>query len=196
MALSLPPSFGLSFTPTIHSKIPPNLDSTTVTLPIPFVVVITGAGKGIGYHMALSFAKAGASGIAISSRTQSDLDQLEAEILSVAQRKDVHVLKSICDTQSDESVSALEASVRATFARVDVVIANAGIISAYVDNASGGSNLPIGLHADADWSRVLNINLLGTWRTFRTFFPLLSTTKSGPQTLICSTSLAAHSTTS
>ena len=49
---------------------------------------------------------------------------------------------------------------------------------------------------DSDWSRVLDISLLGTWRVSRAFMPLLQETKNGPQTLICSTSLASHSSSS
>lgn len=199
MASSPPAHYGLSFTPTIHSKIPPNINPSASTLPRPFVVVVTGAGKGLGYHISLAYAKAGASGISISSRTLSDLDGLEKEILGVAGEagREIEVLKSVCDVTSEESVSALEKEVKEKWGRVDVVVANAGIISAYVDSKShGGSNLPVGLVQDDDWARVLDINLKGTWRTSKAFMPLLISSKDGPQTLICITSLAGHSTAS
>lgn len=184
----------MTFTPTVHSNIPANIDPTRITLPRPFVVVITGAGKGLGYAVAIQYAKAGAGGISISSRTQSDLDKLEAEIKSI--NRDTQVVKTICDTRSEKSVEGLENSVREKWGRVDVVVANAGIISKYVKKGPSGSNLPIGIVEDNDWARVLDINLLGTWRIAKAFIPLLAQTKDGPQTLTVNTSLASHSTNS
>lgn len=80
--------------------------------------------------------------------------------------------------------------------RVDVVIANAGVISKYIETSSSGSNLPQGIIQDADWLRVLDINLNGVWRVSKAFLPLLSESKDGPQTLISSCSMAAHSVVS
>ncbi|KAF2638789.1 NAD(P)-binding protein [Massarina eburnea CBS 473.64] len=206
MASLLPPSYGHAFTPTTHSQIPPNISPTQSRLPRPFVAVVTGAGKGLGYHISLAYARAGCTGLSISSRTVSDLANLEAAIKKID--AGIVVQKTICDTQSSDSVAELEKNVRETFGRVDVVIANAGIISRYIDDARGAgesdskskskskSNLPVGLIEDDDWARVLDVNLLGTWRISKAFLPLLIETKDGPQTLICSTSLAAHSTDS
>ncbi|KAF2124547.1 NAD(P)-binding protein [Dothidotthia symphoricarpi CBS 119687] len=194
-----PPHVGVSFTPTNHAKIPSNIDPSSTTLPNPSVVVVTGAGKGLGYHISLAYAKAGASGISISSRTLSDLDTLEKEISKTAAEhgRKIEVLKSVCDVTSEESVNALEEEVKQKWGRVDVVMANAGIISAYVENGKDGeSNLPVGLVQDDDWVRVLDINLKGTWRISKAFMPLLVASKDGPQTLICSTSIGAHSTDS
>lgn len=197
--MSFPAHYGINFTPTIHAQIPENLSPSNNKLPQPFVAVITGAGKGLGYHISLAYAQAGATSLSISSRTASDLDQLEAEITKID--SGISVLKSICDTQSDSSVADLAQAVRAKFARVDAVIANAGIISKYVERKSADtgtptSNLPVGLLEDDDWARVLDINLLGSWRVAKALLPLLIETKDGPQTLVVVTSLAAHSTAS
>ncbi|KAF2800297.1 NAD(P)-binding protein [Melanomma pulvis-pyrius CBS 109.77] len=182
---SFPPHYGLTLTPTIHSTLPDNLSPSKNRLPRPFIAVITGAGKGLGYHIALAYARAGASGISISSRTPSDLQSLEAEIKKIDDQ--IEVLSSTCDTQSVASVAQLEASIRQKWGRADAVIANAGIIS---------NNLPTGLLEDEDWARVLDINLLGTWRVAKALLPLLIATPSGAQTLIVITSLAAHSAAS
>ncbi|KZM21545.1 oxidoreductase [Ascochyta rabiei] len=199
---ALPAHYGLNFTSTFHSKIPANIDPSSVTLPRPFIIVVTGAGKGLGYHISLAFARAGCSGIAISSRTSSDLDTLECEITKIASSKKtaIEVLKMICDVQSSSSVTDLENAVRAKWGRVDVVIANAGVMSKYTEPPSSSSesksNLPQGLVQDDDWARVMNINLNGVWRVSRAFLPLLSESKDGPQTLISSCSMAAHSVVS
>ncbi|KAF2822446.1 NAD(P)-binding protein [Ophiobolus disseminans] len=195
---SLPSHYGTSFTPTTHTTVPANIDPTTVTLPQPFVAVVTGAGKGLGWHISLAYAMAGCSGLAISSRTMEDLEALEHEIgkIAAASGKAVDVLKSVCNVQSDASVRELEENVRRRWGRVDVVIANAGVISKYVDKGGAGSNLPQGVVEDEDWARVLDINLMGVWRVSKAFTPLLLTSPNGIKTLIYSSSLAAHNSNS
>lgn len=57
---------------------------------------------------------------------------------------------------------------------MDVVIANAEIISQYVDRKGGGrSNLPIGIVEDGDWGRVLDVNVTGVWRISTFSFPFV-----------------------
>lgn len=175
----LPPHYGGTFTPTTHTSVPANIDPKTVTLPSPFVVVVTGAGKGLGWHIALAYVQAGCSGICISSRTSADLDALESEIRNRSARQkeekggdggvEVEVLKMVCDVQKDEEVKRLEEGVRGKWGRVDVVVANAGIISKYVEREEGG-NLPVGIVEDGDWARVLDINLMGVWRISKYIF--------------------------
>ncbi|KAJ4314112.1 hypothetical protein N0V94_006626 [Neodidymelliopsis sp. IMI 364377] len=174
---ALPAHYGLNFTKTFHSSIPSDLTPATTHLPKPFIVVVTGAGKGLGYHISLAFASAGCSGLAISSRTRSDLDTLEAEVAKVS--AETEVLKVVCDVQNDEDVKNLEKEVRVKWGRVDVVIANAGVISSYIEptSSSSTSNLPQGLVEDSDWARVIDINLNGVWRVSKAFLPLLIETK-------------------
>lgn len=195
----LPAHYGLNFTKAFHSKIPANINPSNVSLPQPFIVVVTGAGKGLGYHISLAYARAGCSGIAISSRTEADLDALERKIVAIAREtgRTIKVLKVIADVSSPTAVANLEAQVRSKWNRVDVVIANAGVISKYIAPAdSSASNLPQGLVQDDDWARVMDINLNGVWRVSRAFLPLLEETKDGAQTIISSCSMAAHSTVS
>lgn len=197
---ALPAHYGLSFTKKFHSQIPASISPDSVALPDPFVVVVTGAGKGLGYHISLAFARAGCSGIVISSRTEADLDLLESEIGLIATEngRSVEVLKVVCDVRNDAEVETLEGDVRRKWGRVDVVIANAGVVSSYVtpSSSTSKSNLPHGLVQDGDWARVVDINLNGVWRVSRAFLPLLAETKDGPQTIISSCSMAAHSVVS
>ena len=74
---------GYRLTPTIHHSTysainPHNFDLSGK------VVFISGASRGIGKEIALSFARAGASGIAITSRSVADLDAVEDLILEAA----------------------------------------------------------------------------------------------------------------
>jgi NAD(P)-dependent dehydrogenase (short-subunit alcohol dehydrogenase family) len=187
MAQQQPPAYlGYTFTPTIHSKAEGLTDPLNNQLPPNYVVVVTGAGKGLGYNIALAYAKAGASGICISSRTQSDLDDLTKELLKINSKVDVQA--QICDITSDPDVEKLADDVKAHFGRVDAVIANAGIISKY--KADG--TLPVGID-DPDFDRVISINLLGSRRVAKHFIPQLAAATDGPQVFVVITSLASHS---
>lgn len=103
----------------------------------------------------------------------------------------IEVLSQTCDTTKDEDVERLFQATKAKFSRLDVVVANAGIISKYLSDGS----LPKGIVADLDFERVIDINFLGTVRIARHFLPCLLESK-GAQTFIVITSLAAHFETS
>ena len=181
---SLPPEFGLQFTNTIHNKAEGKTDPKSNSFNgKDFVVCVTGAGKGLGFHIALAFAQAGASGIIISSRTQSDLDTLSSELKKVNPKAEI--LSEICDTLKDDDVKRLATKTKEKFGRLDVCIANAGVISKYLPDGS----LPKGIMTDLDFERVIDINVLGTVRVVRHFTPLLLETKQGAQAFIVITSM-------
>lgn len=186
------PSWGRSFTSTTHSKAEGATDPANNKLPANSVVIITGAGKGLGYHIALAYAKAGAHGICISSRTKKDLDDLSSALLEINPKLDV--LAKTCDTRKDEDVSQLANQVHEHFGRVDIVVANAGVISNYIYDGPNEENrrLPADLTEDDDFTRVIDINLNGSWRVARYFVPLLRDTKDGAKQCVIITSIAAH----
>lgn len=182
---------GIYFTPTLHSKAAGPTDPLNNKLPENFVVVVTGAGKGLGRQIALAYAKAGAHGISISSRTKAELDTLATELVSVNPKLDVHT--QICDTTKDADVQNLASHVKARFGRVDAVVANAGIISKYLQDPDGSNRrLPVGIIEDDDFERVLSINVVGTRLTAKYFIPLLADAKGGPQAFVIITSAASH----
>ena len=162
MADSFPAHWGMKFTPTIHSRAEGPTDPSNISLHSNFVAVVTGAGKGLGYHIALAYARAGAKGVCVSSRTQADLDKLASEIKEVAPAVDV--LVQTCDTMKDDQVKTLAAAVWEKWGRVDVVVANAGVISKYVTREDGREYLPVGVVEDGDLERVVETNLMGTYR--------------------------------
>src|SRR3546814_5686931 len=89
------------------------------------VVVITGAASGIGYGCAQRFAAEGAKVVL------SDIDQAkgeeEAERLQGEGAEAVFVA---CDVGDRAQVTALVDSAVAAFGRLDVMVANAGIVKA------------------------------------------------------------------
>ncbi|AHC24552.1 MULTISPECIES: SDR family oxidoreductase [Mycobacteriaceae] len=103
------------------------------------VVVITGAGSGIGKALAAAFTAAGASVVA------GDIDaQAAAAAATEIGGKAIGVG---ADAATIDGVATLLEAARSTFGPVDIFVANAGIIGAPE------------LGSDADWDRVLDVNL-------------------------------------
>ncbi|KAM0755012.1 NAD-P-binding protein [Meredithblackwellia eburnea MCA 4105] len=113
-------------------------------------VVVTGAGRGIGRSIALAFAQAGARQVAITSRTQAELDEVESLIKADTNVKDTSVVKLVQDVLDEEGF----AKAFAVVGEVDVLINNAGILEAFK---------PIGDAELATWFRTLEVNLKGTF---------------------------------
>lgn len=197
--MDFPSHYGLKFTPTTHTRaegptLPQNNRSSS-----PFVVVVTGAGKGLGYHISLAYARAGATGICITSRTQSDLDALSKELQSINPK--IEILAKACDASNPDAVKGLAEAVERKFnGQLDVVVANAGVISKYIhesDPKTGeqiNRHLPVGIMEDDDFKRVIDINLLGSYYVAKYFTPILisKSNHSKIRAYIVITSMAAH----
>ena len=91
----MPPSICPTWIKTNHHDVYPAIDSSTTLAGTAQgkTILITGAGRGIGRAIAQAFAKAGATRVIITSRTQSELDQVESDITKVS--PDVKVQKVI-----------------------------------------------------------------------------------------------------
>lgn len=117
------------------------------------------------------------SGICISSRTQSDLDALSADLKRI--NPNLTILSQRCDTSDPKSVAALATATTETFGtHLDVVVANAGIISKYIENEVNpktgkvqARRLPEGVIEDEDYLRVTSVNYLGVYYTAKYFVP-------------------------
>jgi NAD(P)-dependent dehydrogenase (short-subunit alcohol dehydrogenase family) len=119
------------------------------------VVVITGAARGIGEALAVKLAGRGAR-VALVGLEPERLDE-------VARRCGPNAAWWECDVTDAESLARAVAGVRERFARVDVLVANAGIAT--------GATL---LQSDpVSFDRVIEVNLLGSVRTVRAFLPSL-----------------------
>ncbi|MFM8599039.1 MAG: SDR family oxidoreductase [Mycobacterium sp.] len=83
--------------------------------------VVTGAGRGLGAAIALAFAEVGAD-VLISSRTQSELESVAAQIEATGRR--AHVV--VADLARPEATAELAAQCVEAFGRLDVVVNNVG----------------------------------------------------------------------
>jgi 7-alpha-hydroxysteroid dehydrogenase len=85
------------------------------------VAVITGAGRGLGAATAVAFAEAGAD-VVISSRTQSELDDVAEQVRGLGRR--AHVV--VADLADTEATAALAQTAVDEFSRLDIVVNNVG----------------------------------------------------------------------
>jgi len=147
-------------------------------------VLITGASKGIGRATALSFAKAGASGIVLLAR--SDLASLESEILETAKaanRSAPKVLRLAVDTTDRAQVEKAAKEVESSLGSIDILINNAGYLE---------ENRPL-VESDPDeWWYVYEVNVKGVYLVTRSFLPLML--KSKDKTVIVTSSIGAVTT--
>lgn len=186
----LPPSYGLGVV-SLHNKAEgPTLPSNNRVPSKDFVAVITGAGKGIGYHIALSYAQAGASGLVVSSRTQSDLDQLTQQIKAI--NASTEVLALVSDASKKSDVDRLAAETQKRFGRVDVVVANAGVFTREFKAQDGTTRTPANALEDDDFDRVININFIGTFWLAKAFIPLLVSSPDGAKAFVAISSVVSH----
>lgn len=174
---------GQNFTPTLHSTSYPAIDSATKSDHSKHIVFITGASKGVGRATAISFAKAGAEGIAIGAR--SDLSSLETEIQEAAKaagKTSPKVLPIKLDLLNHQSVKDAVQEVEKTFGRLDILINNAGYLAA--------SQSIIDSDPD-DWWQTFEVNIRGVYWMTREFLPLMF--KGGLKTIVNVASTGANS---
>lgn len=128
------------------------------------VMVITGAGQGIGAAIARRFAAEQAR-LVLVDIDAGQLQQLAGELEAAG----CEVLPAVVDVTQKTQIQQLVAQVLETFARVDVLVNNAGIIR---DNL-------IGNISEQDWDRVLDVNLKGAFLFCQAIFPTLKKQLSG-----------------
>ncbi|OCL06762.1 oxidoreductase-like protein [Glonium stellatum] len=175
-------STGLNFTPNTHSDTYPFIDPTKHNLSGKSALV-TGASKGIGRSTALSFARAGASNIAIAAR--SSLSVVAEEIRKAAKAANRHipnVLEIRLDVTDKDSVDDARKLVSDKFGgKLDILISNAGSSEPWV---------PL-VDSDPDnWWSSYTTNVKGQYLVTRAFLPLLF--KSELKTIVGLSSIGAN----
>lgn len=174
---------GDDYTANQHSDTYPAIDSSKANL-CGKNVFICGASKGIGRATTLSFAKAGASCIAIGAR--SDQVALEKDIkdAAVAAKKDPpKVLQIKLDVTDQKSVERAASDVEQQFGRLDILVHNAGVL---------GTSNPIVDSDPENWWRTWNVNLRGPYLVTRAFLPLML--KEGDKQIVNVSSVGSHLT--
>ncbi|EEY21201.1 conserved hypothetical protein [Verticillium alfalfae VaMs.102] len=147
-------------------------------------VLITGASQGLGRAIAIGYARAGATRIALAART--DLTTT-ADLLLAAAEEESHPAPEVLALDMDVADAA---SVRAAAARLDD--AWAGRLDILVCNAGYMASFAQLLEADEeDLMRTFDVNYWGTYRCCRAFVPIMIS-GGGDRTVVTLTSIAAH----
>ncbi len=111
--------------------------------------IVTGAAKGIGRGIAEAFANEGAD-VAIADIASTDQAQPALEAIRQAGRNALFVHT---DVANEQQVRVMVETVLGAFGHIDILVNNAGIFTQGLVE-----DLPV-----ADWDRVLNVNLRGTF---------------------------------
>lgn len=134
--------------------------------------LITGAGKGIGKAIAIALAKEGVNVILIA-RTQTDIDQLADEASNLG----VKSLALAADVSDINSINSAVEKALAKFKTIDILINNAGI-------AAFGKFMEL---EPAEWEKIIQVNLMGTYYTTRAVIPNMIERQTGDIINISST---------
>ena len=120
------------------------------------VTIVTGAGRGIGRGIAEKLAAEGATVVV------TDIDQQSAE--TTAKELGGGAIGLRVDVTDRESVADMVGAVTEKFGRIDVLVNNAGWdkVGPFVDSD------------EADWDRVIAINLYGVLNTSKAVLPIMA----------------------
>lgn len=119
--------------------------------------VITGGSRGIGAAIAEIFVAHGAQVAICHLNDEAGAAALNARLSQ--QGRSVHIAS--CDVSDRKAVKDFGNWCRSTLGGVDIVVNSAGV---------GGGDRPYSETTDADWDRIVGINLEGTMLVTREFF--------------------------
>jgi len=130
----------------------------TSTFPDPKVALVTGAARGIGLAVARKFI---ADGWRVALL---DIEPLLLQEAFAALAEPERTLALVCDVADPAAVAAAVQAIDARFGRLDALVNNAGI----------AVFKPILETTDAEWSRVLDVNLSGPFNCTKATVPLIA----------------------
>ncbi len=140
------------------------------------VAVVTGGGRGIGRGISLALAEAGLA-VAVVYHRQPAAAEATVQTLTMAGH---HARAYAADVSDAAQVARLFAQVLEAFGRIDVLVNNAGV-------ATRASTTEL---AQADWERILAVNLTGAWLCSRAVIPAMQ--RQGAGRIINITSIAGQ----
>ncbi len=142
------------------------------------IALVTGASRGLGAAVARRYAAEGARLILVA-RTVGGLEEVDDAIRELGSQPATLVP---LDLRKFSAIDELGASIYERFGRLDVLVANAGVL---------GGLSPLG-HVDPEvWAETVEVNLTANWRLIRSLDPLLRQSQAGRAIFVTSGAAAA-----
>jgi len=116
------------------------------------VAIVTGSGRGIGRAIALTFAENGAD-VVVNCRTEAEGEKVAEEIKALGRRS----LFIKADVSDYAQVKEIVKQVVERFGKIDILVNNAGI------NVIQEGRVPIHEFSEADWERIIKVDLNGVF---------------------------------
>ena len=143
------------------------------------VALVTGASRGIGAAVAKAFAAEGAH-VILLARTVGGLEAVDDAIQAAGGTATLLPF----DLNRTEQLATLGPTLAAKFKRLDILVANAGML---------GTLSPVAMSDPKMWERVFKVNVMANYHLIRTLDPLLRGSDAGRAIFV--TSGAAHNHT-
>ncbi|MEJ2170442.1 MAG: SDR family oxidoreductase [Desulfobacterales bacterium] len=124
------------------------------------VAVITGASSGIGQAVAELFSRHEVKIAAVAGRNLASVERLAAKICSAGGE----AIALQCDVSQEDQIKVLIHKVFDTYGRIDILVNSAGII---------GPAVSIDQMNAADWNRVFQVNVNGTFLCCKHCIPFM-----------------------
>jgi NAD(P)-dependent dehydrogenase (short-subunit alcohol dehydrogenase family) len=130
------------------------------------IALVTGASRGIGAAIAKAYAREGAQ-LVLLARTVGALEEMDDAIRAEGAPP---ALLVPLDLRDFDAIDRLGASLYERYGKLDVLVANAGILGALSPTS----------HIDPKvWQQVIDINLTANYRLIRSLEPLLKRSEAG-----------------
>jgi len=125
------------------------------------VALVTGGGRGIGKAIAMRLYREGTK-VAICGTTE---DVLKKAAESIGD----DVLPVVCDVSLADHVAAMVKLIHESLGKVDILVNNAAIMLRHIGVER--ATRPFYELDEADWDRVMDVNVKGMWLCARALFP-------------------------
>ncbi|MYX95716.1 glucose 1-dehydrogenase [Streptomyces sp. SID486] len=142
--------------------------------------LVTGAGSGIGRGTALALAREGAR-VVVAGRRREPLDETVALIEDAGGKG----LAVTADVSRAADVRALVAATVDRFGSLDVAVNNAGVLQ--------GGGRAVGDLAEADWHRMLDVNVTGVFLALQAEIAQMRTQPAGGAIVNIASRIGVHS---
>ena len=136
------------------------------------VAVVTGGSSGIGRAVCQAIAREGAA-VAVVGTDRGRIDETVASLAEPANRSASHLPLAL-DVRSEDDMRRMADLVVERFARIDILVACAGIL-----RPPGGMPKPLVKVSVGEWDQILDTNLKGVFLSNRAVLPAMIAQRRG-----------------